>query len=619
MANVLSILIVAILIGFGLPAAATELSTSIMRPSPLDPVSGSVSGSLPGGDGVKIYYLSADLTAGSLITQLQITGRSSGRRELTLELLGPDAKRVESTYVLGSSAATDETTKTFEIDATGRHVFRILVAGGENGRFCILFGGGALPTANAQNCSATSASRPAPPAQTPVLVAGSPSQVPVAPEAAPTSPSGVSAELSTSILRPTPVESLNGAIYGKLLGATAKTYYLSADVEAGDLLAQFETSGRAGGVRRLDLELLGADGKSVASAYLTPGPKTRDEGTRAFPIGSPRRAVLRLIVEGEETGDFCVLFGGAALPNVKPQPCPYSVGLAVATNPDEFSPSIFQPSPADSGLVAGKLPGGAAVKYYYLSADLTPGSLITQLQITGHGSHREMSLELLGPDAKPAESTYVLGSSNLKDETTRIFAIDSTGRRLMRLIVEGDATGAFCLLMGGTALPAGGAQECPTKAAVAAPVASAPPQPVTKVGPLPAPPKNFEIIVTKCEERVRVRSDFLFDFDRAELFPEANSALRELAHRSDLARGSIMVEGHTDGKGSDAYNQRLSERRAEAVRAALIDQGMFGDDLLVHGFGKSRPIAPNQNSDGSDNPEGRQKNRRVELVVNTCG
>jgi outer membrane protein OmpA-like peptidoglycan-associated protein len=71
----------------------------------------------------------------------------------------------------------------------------------------------------------------------------------------------------------------------------------------------------------------------------------------------------------------------------------------------------------------------------------------------------------------------------------------------------------------------------------------------------------------------------------------------------------IEVEGHTDSVGSDAYNQRLSEQRAESVRDYLLSQGLKGDILTAKGFGETSPVASN------DTASGRQQNRRVELVV----
>ncbi len=78
----------------------------------------------------------------------------------------------------------------------------------------------------------------------------------------------------------------------------------------------------------------------------------------------------------------------------------------------------------------------------------------------------------------------------------------------------------------------------------------------------------------------------------------------------------VIIADHTDSKGSDAYNQRLSEKRAESVKKWLSENaGISADTIKTVGYGETRPMAPNANSDGSDNPEGRQKNRRVEIVI----
>ncbi len=72
---------------------------------------------------------------------------------------------------------------------------------------------------------------------------------------------------------------------------------------------------------------------------------------------------------------------------------------------------------------------------------------------------------------------------------------------------------------------------------------------------------------------------------------------------------NLEVEGHTDAVGSDAFNQKLSEARADAVREYLVNQGLKSEAVTAKGFGKTQPVASN------DTPEGRQRNRRVELVV----
>ena len=78
----------------------------------------------------------------------------------------------------------------------------------------------------------------------------------------------------------------------------------------------------------------------------------------------------------------------------------------------------------------------------------------------------------------------------------------------------------------------------------------------------------------------------------------------------------MEVAGHTDSKGTDEYNQALSERRARAVYDYLGSKGIGAERMVGPvGYGESKPIAPNTNEDGSDNPDGRAKNRRTELNV----
>ncbi|PZD70737.1 OmpA family protein [Acaryochloris thomasi RCC1774] len=122
--------------------------------------------------------------------------------------------------------------------------------------------------------------------------------------------------------------------------------------------------------------------------------------------------------------------------------------------------------------------------------------------------------------------------------------------------------------------------------------------------------------VTAQEITVPLPADVLFDFDKAELRSDALPTLQRLA---DLIResgdGAIQIEGHTDSKGEEAYNQPLSERRAQAVADWLTSQGIGSDRLRSSGLGESKPVAENTNADGSDNPEGRQQNRRVEVII----
>ena len=109
--------------------------------------------------------------------------------------------------------------------------------------------------------------------------------------------------------------------------------------------------------------------------------------------------------------------------------------------------------------------------------------------------------------------------------------------------------------------------------------------------------------------------DILFDFDSDKLRSDADDAIEKLMQIMDATDGDVKIVGHTDSKGEDDYNQKLSEKRADAVVDALVDKGGEKDRLTAEGKGASDPVAKNTNSDGSDNPEGRQKNRRVEVIV----
>jgi outer membrane protein OmpA-like peptidoglycan-associated protein len=105
-------------------------------------------------------------------------------------------------------------------------------------------------------------------------------------------------------------------------------------------------------------------------------------------------------------------------------------------------------------------------------------------------------------------------------------------------------------------------------------------------------------------------SDVLFDTGKFSLRPLAREKLAKVAGIVSGHPGlRLDVEGYTDSVGGDDYNQKLSEDRGEAVRSYLTQQGMAGGSVTSKGFGKTQPVASN------DTAQGRQQNRRVELVI----
>lgn len=112
----------------------------------------------------------------------------------------------------------------------------------------------------------------------------------------------------------------------------------------------------------------------------------------------------------------------------------------------------------------------------------------------------------------------------------------------------------------------------------------------------------------KAAAKVTLNADALFDFDKSVLKPAAKASLDSLAGKvKSLTLEVIVAVGHTDSIGTDAYNQKLSIRRAEAVKKYLVSQGIEAKRIYVEGKGESQPVADNKTK------EGRAKNRRVQI------
>ena len=174
-------------------------------------------------------------------------------------------------------------------------------------------------------------------------------------------------------------------------------------------------------------------------------------------------------------------------------------------------------------------------------------------------------------------------------------------------------------------VPADAAGEGEKQAAPAAAVSetkTTPPAPGLRaeVSPLSGKISGLNTRVTDMGTIIDLPSDALFEYDEAALTPAAEVELRKAA---ELIRasppGAIEIIGHTDSKGDDGYNRTLSEARARTVADWFGRQvGVRQREFRVSGKGESAPIAPNEDAGGADDPAGRAKNRRVEVVVPTA-
>ena len=133
-----------------------------------------------------------------------------------------------------------------------------------------------------------------------------------------------------------------------------------------------------------------------------------------------------------------------------------------------------------------------------------------------------------------------------------------------------------------------------------------PPPPAAAPRPAPPPPAPAPPAATK----VTYAADAFFDFDKSVLKAEGRAKLDDLVSKiQGISLEVIIAVGHTDSVGTDAYNQRLSVRRAEAVKAYLVSKGIERNRVYTEGKGEKQPVADNKTA------EGRAKNRRVEIEV----
>ena len=116
---------------------------------------------------------------------------------------------------------------------------------------------------------------------------------------------------------------------------------------------------------------------------------------------------------------------------------------------------------------------------------------------------------------------------------------------------------------------------------------------------------------------MNLSGDVLFDYNKATLKPAAEEALKKVSVvLSQFPESTVIVEGYSDAKGKKSVNMELSRERATVVKDWLVKNGgVVSANISARGFGEDNPVAPNKNPDGSDDPIGRAKNRRVTIIV----
>ncbi len=158
--------------------------------------------------------------------------------------------------------------------------------------------------------------------------------------------------------------------------------------------------------------------------------------------------------------------------------------------------------------------------------------------------------------------------------------------------------------------PATAIAECDGALKPPAPAPAPAPAPVAAPAPRPAPAPAPVVAPVATSEKVTFAADAFFDFDKSVLKPEGKAKLDDLVSKmGGINLEVIIAVGHTDSVGSDAYNQKLSVRRSEAVKSYLVSKGVEKNRVYTEGKGEKQPVADNKTA------EGRAKNRRVEIEV----
>lgn len=255
-----------------------RFSTSANSPTPV-PETGVVTGAFPSGTEEATYYLSLDLKPGDLATQISIQGRPGRDKALAVDLKDPRGRVVGYFSVLTGLDANQEASRVFPADTSGKYLLIVKTRGPETTSFKIEVGGSALPNRVLQTTE--------------------------------------SGPFSRSYLAPTPFPK-TGGVSGSFPGGEKQItyYYFAADLKPGDLATQISFSGRRNAPKMLELALLDSKGRVGANAshYIMSELDATSEQTRAFPIDSAGRYILRVSMSGTEGTKFKIDLGGSAIP-----------------------------------------------------------------------------------------------------------------------------------------------------------------------------------------------------------------------------------------------------------------------------------------------------------------
>ena len=295
------------------------------------------------------------------------------------------------------------------------------------------------------------------------------------------------------------------------------------------------------------------------------------------------------------------------------------------------------PTPLGSGVNKGNVDNVTGPLYYSFTAG--PGHVTMKfgyksLGVFGNPLRQALNFDLYENGKLVSHTATIVSTDKLEQvspsgdlatpRTFTLYVLPQQGAIRMGGYYEIEITGA--VMYGGAKARGAGAQPVDTRLVYPGgpltngPVALTSGTPVSLYEPgitLYHPGQPLTVQESPQELRLYLAADVLFDFDKSTIRPDAAKTLHQVAAIIRAkSKGIARVEGYTDSKGGAAYNARLSEQRAASVKAWLVSQETLNAATLVtRGFGSTNPVVPNTKPDGTDDPAGRQRNRRVEVVI----
>ncbi len=220
-------------------------------------------------------------------------------------------------------------------------------------------------------------------------------------------------------------------------------YYFSADLKAGTLASQIRVTG-ADAPKRLWLALLDSGGVKIAEYGVNSGLGDDGDLARNFEINHSGRYILRVTTKGPELATFRIDLGGSAFSGHKPEAA------------DGYSHSYLDPTHLGAAsVISGTFPAVRTTTTYYFDANLKAGELTIQMSLAARkelGGTKWLALEILGPDGDKIDGVQLERTFAPASEGTHSFAIDHSGRYVMRLSIRGTETAKYKVELGGDAL-----------------------------------------------------------------------------------------------------------------------------------------------------------------------